>query len=181
MFRIVVILLLLVSGQAVSGVTAEDILGEYWKDPLFGEALADKTIRIEVLSSRIWPEVLQVDLGEKVRVLVENKTEDPHMIVFTQDIEVIENSEDLKTLIKDELYHAKQSSGSGAHSHSHSGSDVENPQSIVKTIEQTPTVFVREFDTKEVIIRFDEPGIAYFACMIDSHRKIENKGIIRVR
>lgn len=171
--------MLLSALELQAGVTAEQILGEYWNDPLFGLAATDKTINIEILSSRIWPESISVRPDAKVRIVVHNKTDDFHLIAFSEDLESLQESSDFQAFIKDELFHAKQKKQQGRN-HSHSGTGVGDAQSIVKTIPQNPTVFVRPDEKKEVLVRFTEVGLVSFACVLDGHEENLEIGIIRI-
>jgi uncharacterized cupredoxin-like copper-binding protein len=173
MLRILLLLTLFLGNflgyYAHSGITAEQVLGDYWNDPLFGEAATDSTVELEILTGRIWPESLSVSEGEKVRIVVRNKTNTPHMLVFTESLEELSRSEAFQGLVKDELYHATQKKSDGRH-HSHEGTNVDDAQSIVKTIDQNPSVFVQGNDMKEVLIKFTKPGYVSYACMIGSHK-----------
>ena len=64
------------SQSSLAGFTAEEILGEYWKDPLFGEAAANTTISLELLPGMIWPNKVTVPLSKNVRFVFINKSEE---------------------------------------------------------------------------------------------------------
>ena len=170
-------LLLLFTLTTNAGVTAEDILGEYWKDPLFGQAATDRTVELEVLVGRVWPQSVNISSGSKVRVLVKNRTNEPHLLVFTKDLKALYQSEAYKMFVLDELYHSKKKAQQGS-GHSHSGNSVGDAESIVKPLSQNPSVFVVGGDRKEVLIEFEGTGIANYSCMIESHRNNETVGSI---
>ena len=169
----------LLSQNACSGVTAEQILGEYWNDPLFGEAASETTVSIELLPSLIWPNRVTVPVTETVRFVFTNKSIAPHLIAFSYDINKQLEDKRFQNFIKDEVYHSKQQGAAGA-GHSHSGATVGDAESLVKTLAQWPTVFVLPEDKKEILIRFDNTIQVSFTCVLESHQHIDHKGLINV-
>lgn len=166
--------------QAKAGLTAEDVLGEYWTDPLFGEAAESVTVQIEVLNGRMWPERMKVPQSETVRFVFFNKSKESHMFVFTNDINTLLAQESFQKFIQDEIYHSKQEATADPRSHSHSSSSVDEAEAIVKRLDQKPTVFIKPNDVKEILVRFNEPEIIELRCVIDTHKEKLIKGTIEV-
>lgn len=162
-----------------AGFTAEEVLGEYWKDPLFGEAASDATISIELLSGMIWPNKVTVPLSKNVRFVFINKSEESHLIAFSADIKKQLEDERFQRFIKDELYHSQQQVIGGT-GHSHSGSAVGDAEALVKTLDQWPTVFVKPDEKKEILIRFDTLIPLPFICVLETHEEKDYKGIIDI-
>jgi len=167
------------SPSGFAGFTAEEILGEYWKDPLFGEAASDATISIELLPGMVWPSKVTVPLSKNVRFVFINKSEESHLIAFSSDINKQLEDERFQIFIKDELYHSQQQVIGGT-GHSHSGSAVGDAEALVKTLDQWPTVFIKPDDKKEILIRFDELTQIPFICVLDTHEEKDYKGIIEI-
>jgi hypothetical protein len=168
-----------ISQSGLAGVTAEEILGEYWKDPLFGEAASEVTISIELLPGMIWPNNVIVPLSKNIRFVFTNKSAESHLVAFSTDIQKQLEDERFQNFIKDELYHSQQQVIAGT-GHSHSGSAVGDAEALVKTLDQWPTVFVKPNDKKEIIVRFDELIQVPFICVLDSHEENEYKGVIDI-
>lgn len=173
-------LLFLTAWQVNAGLTAEDVLGEYWTDPLFGEAAESVTVNVEILSGRMWPETIKVPQAETVRFVFFNKTNASHLFVFTKDIDALLAQENFQKFIEDEIFHSKQEARADPRSHSHSSSSVDDAAAIVKKIDQRPTVFVKPNDIKEILVRFDLPEIIELRCVIDEHKEKLIKGRIEV-
>jgi len=167
------------SQSGLAGFTAEEILGEYWKDPLFGEAASEATISIELFQDMIWPNKVIVPLSKNVRFVFTNKSQESHLVAFSTDIQKQLVDERFQKFIKDELYHSQQQVIGGT-GHSHSGSAVGDAEALVKTLDQWPTVFVKPDDKKEILIRFDELMQIPFICVLDTHEEKEYKGVIDV-
>jgi len=167
------------SQSGLAGFTAEEILGEYWKDPLFGEAASEATISIELFQDMIWPNKVTVPLSKNVRFVFTNKSQESHLVAFSTDIQKQLVDERFQKFIKDELYHSQQQVIGGT-GHSHSGSAVGDAEALVKTLDQWPTVFVKPDDKKEILIRFDELMQIPFICVLDTHEEKEYKGVIDV-
>ncbi len=163
-----------------AGLTAEDVLGEYWADPLFGEAAESVTVQIEILSGRIWPEDIKVPEAETVRFVFFNKSNDSHLFVFTKDIDTLMAQESFQKFIQDEIFHSKQEARADPRSHSHSSSSVDEAEAIVKRLDQRPTVFVKPNDIKEILVRFNTPEMIELRCVIDAHKEKLIKGRIEV-
>jgi len=162
-----------------AGFTAEEILGEYWKDPLFGEAASDATISIDLLPGMVWPSKVTVPLSKNVRFVFINKSEEPHLVAFSSDINKQLEDERFQKFIKDELYHSQQQVIGGT-GHSHSGSAVGDAEALVKTLDQWPTVFIKPDEKKEILIRFDELTQIPFICVLDTHEEKDYEGIIDI-
>lgn len=179
MTKQLIILLLLLSTSVSAGITAEDILGEYWKDPLFGEAAESQTVNVEILTGRIWPEKIQVKRDQNIRFVFLNKSTENHMFVFSNSFESLLAKESFQLFIKDEIHHAKQVQVD-PRSHSHSSSSIDEAEAIVKRLDQNPSVFVKPDEFKEILIRFSELGIIEFRCVISDHKEMYLKGIVEV-
>lgn len=177
---LLIILFLQYSLFSHAGITAEDVLGEYWKDPLFGEAAESQTIHIEILQGRIWPEQISVPIDQTVRFVLINKSEETHLFAFTNNLAVLRAEPEFKRFIDDELYHAETAAKAPIHAHSHSGTSVDDAQAIVKLLEQRPTVLVKPEDKKEILIRFTKSELIELHCVIPAHYEKNLKGIIKV-
>ena len=168
--RLLLILSLLCcfANQSAAGITAEQVLGEYWKDPLFGEAAAELSISIEILSHRLWPELIKVSAGKNIRFVFLNKSDEPHLIAFSADMNSLLGDQKFQRFVKDELSHAEKKVITGEN-HSHADSSANDAATIVKTLIQRPTVFVLPQDKKEILIHFDEAGSIAVFCVLDGH------------
>jgi hypothetical protein len=151
------------SQSSLAGVTAEEILGEYWKDPLFGEAASDTTISIELLPGMVWPNKVDVPLSKNVRFVFTNKSAESHLVAFSVDI---------KKQLKEQVIAGPR--------HSHSGSATGDAEALVKTLDQWPTVFVKPDDKKEILIRFDILTQIPFICVLKAHEDKAYKGVIDI-
>lgn len=160
-------------------ITAEQVLGEYWKDPLFGEAASEKTVVVEVLSGRFWPREVNVPVSKNIRFVFRNKSKQAHLIAVAEDIKVLLADERFKKFVEDELYHSQQQVVSGR-GHSHTGSSVDDAESLVKTLSQWPTVFIKPGDEKEILIRFDKTELVSFYCVLDQHQISGYHGLIEI-
>ncbi len=160
----------LISTGAAAGVTAEQILGQYWKDPLFGAAAAEKTVVVEVLNRRMWPERITVDPDTTIRFVFENKSEEPHLLAFSADIEALLNDESFRKFREDEIFHASKKQQPSGHHH-HEGGSVDDAAALVKLISQRPTVFVSGYDRKEILIKFNPDDKVRIFCALDSHHE----------
>ncbi len=173
------VLLLTASFNVLSGLTAEDVLGEYWKDPLFGEAAESQTVNVEILHGKIWPEHIKVPLNQAIRFVFLNKSSESHLFAFTNDIVGLMAKESFQKFIQDEIFHSQQVQAD-PRSHSHSSSSVDDAEAIVKRIDQRPTVFVKPNDVKEILVRFSEQEFIELRCVIDEHSEKLIKGVIEV-
>lgn len=143
----------------------EDVLGEYWKDPLFGEALPEQEYRIDVLYKQLWPAQLSVIQGQKVRFEFFNKTDEAHVFAFTHDITQLKQSDSFQAFIKDEIMHANTVS-STVDGHHHSDTSAEDAKSMVRTMDQTPTVTLKPQDRREIIIKFTKLTPVFLHCVV---------------
>ena len=157
----------------------EDVLGEYWKDPLFGAAAAQYTVGVEILHQKLWPEQIDVPQLKNIRFVVTNKSESLHMLAFSSDPEELMSDEKFLSFVKDDVHHALMKPVVDGN-HTHAGEDVDNPQPLVKSISQNPTVIVRPNEFKEVLISFDEPGDFELFCVLDEHAGLGYRSIISV-
>lgn len=168
------------SGHSASEITAERVLGEYWKDPLFGVAAESQTIHVEVLSDRLWPGFIQVPASETIRFVFLNRSTKQHLFAFAKDIHALRKDEAFQQFITDELFHASQEGSRDPRTHSHASSSVDDAEAIVKLLDQRPTVFVKPNETKEILVRFEQSGQVALSCVIDAHNEILISGSVEV-
>lgn len=153
-----------------AGVTAEQVLGEYWKDPLFGAAAAEISINVDILPDHLWPKTITVPANKTIRFVFVNKSKEPRLIAFSDDVNTLLADSEFTQFVKDEMLHSEKKVVAGeGHSHSHGSSSADDAKSIVKTLAQRPTVFVVPDDLKEILVRFDEPASIKMFCAIDAH------------
>ena len=179
-FLLVSGLIAVVSGNAASEITAERVLGEYWKDPLFGVAAESQTVQVEILSDRLWPGVIQVPSAETIRFVFLNRSKKQHLFAFAEDMHTLQKDDAFQKFIADELCHASQEASRDPRSHSHSSSSVDDAEPIVKLLEQRPTVFVQPNETKEILLRFNEAGSIALSCVIGTHNEKLINGSVEV-
>ena len=74
---------LLLASAHTSALQPEDVLGEYWTDPLFGVASAENSQRVEVLYQLLFPEVIEVFSGQTTRFIFENNSDQVHVFLFS--------------------------------------------------------------------------------------------------
>jgi len=172
-------IILLVSLQCKAGLTAEQVLGEYWKDPLFGEAATEETVSIELLFDGIWPAKISVPKDTNIRFVFNNKSAQSHLVAFTADLTELLADQAFQKFVEDELYHSQQTVVSGT-GHSHSGTSVSEAEALVKTLKQRPTVFVKAGDLKEILIRFDQVMSLSYVCVLDEHEGMAFTGQLKV-
>ncbi len=165
--------------SSVKALSPEDVLGNYWEDPLFGKAASDRSVHLEILHKRIWPQSLEVRSENTVRFVIENKSDELHIIAFTDDVETLIADERFIAFTRDEIFHANKKHGP-SNSHSHTGANADGGVDIVKTIDQRPTVTVAAHDRKEILIRFDEEEDIIAFCAIDAHHEEGYQTFIRV-
>lgn len=171
----------LISSYTLAEMTAESVLGEYWKDPLFGVAAESKTIQVEILSDRLWPGYIEVPASETIRFIFLNRSKKQHLFAFASDISALRKDETFTKFVADELYHASQEANRDPRGHSHGSSSVDDAEAIVKLLEQRPTVFVQPNETKEILIRFNETGIVALSCVLDAHNDALISGSVEVK
>lgn len=154
--------------SASFGMTAEQVLGEYWKDPLFGRAASSHEVSLELLYKRIWPERVEVPPEETVRFVVKNQGDEVHILLFSRERDPRTSDDEFQEFIRDDLHHATQAVNSSHHHHS-SGSSVEETVDIVKVVDQRPTLLIMPGEQKEMLLRFPEPGMYHAFCVLDAH------------
>jgi len=157
----------------------EDILGEYWNDPLFGVASAQKTVHVEALYRLLFPELITLESGATTRFVFENKTDQVHVFLFSESVDgALE--EDFRLFVEDEVRHATMEvSSNDGHVHSHSNTD--DAKSIVGTLADKPTMTIQPGDTREIILRFDQPGRVHLRCVLEGHEDLEHESVIIVQ
>ena len=146
----------------------EQVLGEYWKDPLFGEAAAGLTVQVEILNNKLWPETISVPTGVNIRFVVTNKTEEIHLLAMTNDVDTLVSEASFKQFLRDEVYHTKLKPVVDGQ-HQHASTNVDDARSMVKTLGERPTVIVRPGEFKEVLVRFSDANKLLLFCALDDH------------
>ena len=157
----------------------EDILGEYWKDPLFGVASAQSVHRVEVLYKLLFPKEMEVFTEQKTRFVFENNTDEVHVFLFSSEpSEALEDS-DYAAFVRDEVMHAKMEVTT-PEGHEHTGSSTDDAKSMVGSLADRPTMTIQPHDTREMIIKFDEPLTLVLRCVLDGHEDLGHESIIKV-
>lgn len=159
----------------------EDILGEYWKDPLFGVAAAEQNIQFEVLHKLLFAPKNEVHAGKKTRVVFENKTAEVHVFVFTRDGDNPTKDDSLARFVDDELHHANMAAKPSVGHHDHASTSTDGAKAIVRTMDERPTLTVAPEEFKEIIIRFEDPGTIKVLCMVDGHEDLEHENVLVVK
>lgn len=149
-------------------ITAESALGEYWKDPLFGEAAGEMFVNYELLWNRVYPAQEQLPLDKKIMFAFENRDSQMHIMAFSHTPKELLVDEQFKALVDDTLIHARQEKTYG-NNHQHNNSDVTNPQEFVKVLEDLPLVVVKPSSRKEIVIRFVDSSPVTIFCVLDDH------------
>lgn len=166
---VLLLALLTLSIRPVYALSPEQVLGEYWKDPLFGAAASNKDVSLEVLYKTIWPSESRVHVGETVRFIAINKGDELHLLLFSKARSRLQEDTQFQEFVADEVHHA-QAAPSASHHHSHHGSaTVDETVDIVKQISQRPTLLIKPGERKETLVRFDHPGKYYVFCVLDDH------------
>lgn len=156
------------SSISIAEITAEAVLGEYWKDPLFGAAAGELSQSFELLKNRVIPNQATIKLNKKIQIVFENRDSEMHIMGFSHNPLALLADEDFKALVADTVHHANQNKSYG-NNHQHSNSDVTNPQEFVKTINDLPLVVIKPKSRKEIIIRFDDQNPVKIFCVLDDH------------
>ncbi len=164
------------SGHALK---PEDILGEYWKDPLFGIASAESAHRVEVLYKLLYPEQMEVFTEKKTRFVFDNRTDQVHVFLFSAEPTEALSDEEYKAFVADEVRHARMEVSS-ADGHVHSNTNTDAAKSMVGTLADRPTMTLQPQDTREMIIRFDEPATLVLRCVIEGHEDLGHESRIEV-
>jgi uncharacterized cupredoxin-like copper-binding protein len=164
-----------------SALEPESVLGEYWKDPLFGEAAAEAEVQIELLHRLLWPQEFTVTAGHKVRLNVFNKTEELHVLALTADPGQLNLDSEFQAFISEEVFHASMKDGYVSGHHDHHVSSGDAALSLVRNLDQKPTITVAPGDNKELIIRFDDAAVVHLRCVIDGHEDLKHHSLIRVK
>lgn len=149
-------------------ITAESVLGEYWKDPLFGEAAGEVSASFELLWQRVYPGEHQLPLNKKIQFSFENRDAEMHIMAFSHKPEELVLDQEFQSLVTDTLLHAQQKKTYSSN-HQHNNSDVTNPQEFVKVLEDLPLVVVKPSSRKEIVIRFEDSSPVTIFCVLDDH------------
>ena len=171
--------LLLASGH-ISALQPEDVLGEYWTDPLFGVASAESSQRVEVLYQLLFPKVIDVFSGQTTRFIFENNSDQVHVFLFSKQPDEALKDEAFRSFVADELFHATQEIASND-GHVHSNTDSDDAKSMVGSLADRPTMTLKPFDKREIIIAFDEPSTILIRCVLDGHEELGHESVIKVR
>lgn len=179
--RVAVALSLFGMSLSVYSLEPEDILGEYWKDPLFGVASAENVQKVEVLYKLLFPQEMEVFSGQRTRFVFENKTEEVHVFLFSDEPSYAMRDKQYQAFVKDEVMHATMPGDhSGGHDHS-SGSGNSAAKSMVGSLEDKPTMTLQPNDTREIIIRFDKPTTLTLRCVLEDHADMGHESRILVK
>ncbi|KZY71078.1 hypothetical protein A3742_00900 [Oleiphilus sp. HI0071] len=157
----------------------EDILGEYWKDPLFGVASAESVHRVEVLYKLLFPEQIEVLTNQKTRFVFDNRTDEVHVFLFSAEPADAMKDAEFKAFVEDEVRHARMEVSS-ADGHVHSNTNTDAAKSMVGTLADRPTMTIQPQDTREMIIRFDTPTKLVLRCVIEGHADHGHESYIQV-
>lgn len=137
-----------------SALTAEDVLGDYKSDPLFGVAAAEREVVLELLHRLIWPKESEVRHGERIRIKLINKSKRAHAVVFSTEPSSIIKDKDFQAFVKDDLMHASlEPIRDGQHTHADLGFSA--PKAMVKKISDHPVLTVRAGEFREMIVEVD--------------------------
>ena len=156
------------SFASIAEITAESVLGEYWKDPLFGEAAGEVSANFELLWRRVYPDEKELPLNKKIMFAFENSDSQMHIMAFSHTPKDLMNDEAFKALVADTHLHAQQQKTYSSN-HQHSNSDVTNPQQFVKVLEDMPLVVINPNSRKEIVIRFENSSPVTIFCVLDDH------------
>ena len=156
------------SFASIAEITAESVLGEYWKDPLFGEAAGEVSANFELLWRRVYPDEKELPLNKKIMFAFENRDSQMHIMAFSHAPKDLLADDKFNALVNDTLLHAQQKK-TYSNNHQHSNSDVTNPQQFVKVIEDLPLVVIKPNSRKEIVIRFDDSSPVTIFCVLDDH------------
>jgi uncharacterized cupredoxin-like copper-binding protein len=181
LFKAAVFMVCIISSFCARALQPEDILGEYWKDPLFGVAAAEQNIQFEVLHKLLFSPNNKVHAGKKTRIVFENKTSEVHVFVFTHDGVDIADQASLSRFVDDELHHANMAGKPSVGHHDHASSASDGAKAIVRTMAENPTVTISPEEFKEIIIRFENPGTVKVLCMVAGHEELEHESLLVVK
>lgn len=181
-FRKTVLAFAFVSWVPLSNaVQPEDILGEYWNDPLFGVASADIVQRVEVLHRLLFPNTIEINAGEVVRFVFENKTDEAHIFLFSQDPQSDLLDGDYMDFVHDEHHHATMPpDNTEGHKHAHN-TESDDAKSIVGTLSDRPTMALTAFDKREMILSFDSPAKVFLKCILEGHEDQNHESIVWIK
>lgn len=169
----------LLASNSVDALQPEDILGKYWLDPLFGVASAQHTVRVEVLYRLLFPETIDIDADSTTRFVFENKTEEVHVFLFSEEVDATLEDEEFQLFVEDEVRHATMDVSS-SDGHVHSNSNTDDAKSIVGSLSDRPTMTIQPGDKREIIIRFDTPTTVHLRCVLEGHEELEHESVINI-
>lgn len=153
----------LVVGQKI---TAEMVLGDYRSDPLFGQAAPERTIPVIIELNRLVPSQVNVESGKTVRILITNESQQPHLIVATDNVDRVLANEAYILSFHDES--AARLSPAGTHTHS-GGSSVQDASPIVRTASEDPALYISPGNSREMLIKILPAERIDLFCVLDEH------------
>ena len=153
---------------SASDITPEMVLGDYRADPLFGQAAANKTIAVTIEHKRLKPSNVEVMVGTTMRVLIHNQTEEPHLLVVTDNLPRVLANETYIHSFHDEEVMRRQTAGT--HSHQ-SNSSVEDAAPIVRQVSDDPALYISPGKSKEMLVFVPEIDSFGLYCVLDGHEK----------
>ena len=172
---------LVFSSSLVYALEPEEILGEYWKDPLFGVASANQRVQVEVLYGMLFPQTINVPANQRVRFVFQNKSEDIHVFLFEQHGDNALSDDAFKAFVADEVHHASMAlSSNDGHVHAHNGANADGTKSIVGRLSDRPTMTLQAHDEREMILMFDAPGMVSLRCILEGHEDLGHESVLKV-
>lgn len=147
-------------------ITAEMVLGDYRSDPLFGQAAPERTIPITIEQGRLMPSEIKVSSGKTVRFLITNESQQPHLIVATDNVARVLANEAYILSFHDES--AARLSPAGTHTHS-GGSSVQDASPMVRTAREDPALYVSPGNSREMLIKVLPAEHLDLFCVLDEH------------
>ncbi len=178
--NIAIIALICGMSPEVTALQPEDVLGEYWNDPLFGEAAAQQSLRLELLHRKLFPETVFAERGRTLQLVVDNRTAEAHMLVITDDPQALQNDAKFRRFRDDTLLHEQKTAAMTHHHHEHAEANAEAAQAMVKTLKQRPSVFVRAGERKEILLRFDEINALRVMCVLPGHEELGHHSLLQI-
>lgn len=155
-------------GCGAAELTPEMVLGDYRSDPLFGQAAAKKTITVTIEHQQLNLSSVEVRTGATVRFLFRNETDQPHLMVVTDDLSRVLANEAYINSFHDEALMRRQSAGT--HSHQ-SNASVEDASSIVRQVREDPALYISPGKSKEMLVSVPVVGDFGLYCVLDGHEK----------
>lgn len=149
-------------------ITAESVLGEYWKDPLFGVVAGEVSITFELLQYGVIPHRINTLPNKRVQVIFKNNDTEMHIMAFAQNPSALLSDEQFLSSVDDVYSHAKEKV-KYIGNHQHTDASISNSKKFIKTIEDLPLVVIKPRESKEVIIKFNGSNSVKVFCVLDGH------------